>query len=327
MRAAMARAEVGDDQYGEDPACNALEEYVADLLGKPAALFTVTGTLANLLGVRALVRPGQELLCEASAHIARAEMGAHAAVSGVTTRTWSHPRGLVDPAAVRPLLAPDAGPHLVSTAAIAVENTHNFGGGAVQPYDEWRELREATVAQGIGLHLDGARLWNASVATGRSVAEYAALADTVTVCLSKSLGAPVGSLLAGPADVIAEARVWRKRLGAAWRQAGVLAAAGRYALDHHRERLADDHAHARLLAERLADAVPGIVDPETVETNIVVLDLAPLGRSSEEVIGRVREEGVLVGALGPHTVRLVTHLDVDTAACQKAADVLAGALR
>jgi threonine aldolase len=326
MRAAMARAEVGDDVYGEDPGCIALEERVAALLGKPAALFTVSGSLANLLGVRALVRPGQELLCEAQAHVARAELGGHAVISGITTRTWSDPRGLVDLDAVRTMLAPDAGPYFVSTAAVAVENTHNFGGGSIQPYSTLRKLREITGEAGVRVHLDGARLWNASISSGIGLGDYADLADTVSVCLSKGLGAPVGSLLASDADVIAEARVWRKRLGAGWRQAGVLAAAGHYALDHHIDRLADDHANARLLADTLADAVPGVVEPAEVETNIVVLDVSTTGRTADQVADHAKREGVLVGALGSHLLRLVTHLDVDRSASHRAAHVLIDAL-
>lgn len=322
MRAAMAAADVGDDVYAEDPTCRALEERVAELLGKPAALFTVSGSLANLLGVRSLVPPGKELVCESQAHVVRAELGAHAALFGVTTRTWSHPRGLVDLDAVGAMLAPDAGPHLVSTAAVSVEDTHNFGGGAVQPYDAMRKLRELTTPVGVGIHLDGARLWNAHVASGISLAEYAATADTVAVCLSKGLGAPVGSLVAGSSDAITEARVWRKRLGGGWRQAGVLAAAGQYVLDHHIERLADDHANATRLAERLADGAPGVVDPSTVETNMVVLDLTAVGRTASQVVSYAAEHGVLVGGIGERMVRLVTHYDVETESCLRAADVL-----
>jgi threonine aldolase len=326
MRQAMARAEVGDDVYGEDPTCRALEDRVADLLGKEAALFTVSGSLANLLAVHTLVRPGQEVLCEARAHIARAELGAHATVFGVTTRTWSHPRGLVDLDAIDVMLAPDAGPYFVSTAAVSVENTHNLGGGSIQPLPTLRTLRRLTTSAGVGVHLDGARVWNASVATGVPVREYAELADVVTVCLSKGLGAPVGSLLAGPAPQIAEARVWRKRLGAGWRQAGVLAAAGLYALDHHIERLAEDHAHARSLARTLADRLDGLAEVSDAETNIVVLELPSSGPAASVVAERARAEGVLVSVLGPSTLRLVTHLDVDADDCAWAAGVLARAI-
>jgi threonine aldolase len=178
----------------------------------------------------------------------------------------------------------------------------------------------------VGIHLDGARLWNASVATGVPLRDYSGLADVVSVCLSKGLGAPVGSLVAGSAERMAEARVWRKRLGGGWRQAGVLAAAGAYALDHHIARLADDHAHAKALAGALADALPGVVDPAAVETNIVVLDLSSCGRPAGQVAERARRDGVLVSVLGPSALRLVTHLDVDAAACARAADVLVAAL-
>lgn len=322
----MAQAEVGDDVYGEDPSCRALEERGADLLGKEAALFTVSGSLANLLAVQTLVKPGQEVLCEARAHIARAELGAHAAVFGVTTRTWTHPRGLVDVDTVQSMLAPAAGPYFVSTAAVSVENTHNFGGGSVQPLSTLQTLREITASADVGVHLDGARLWNASVATGIPVREYAGLADVVTVCLSKGLGAPVGSLLAGTAEQVAGARVWRKRLGAGWRQAGVLAAAGLYALDHHVEQLADDHAHARALARTLAERLGGLVEVSEVETNIVVIDVPPSGPGAREVAERARGEGVLVSVLGPSTLRLVTHLGVDASDCAWAGEVLAKAI-
>jgi threonine aldolase len=326
MLAAMAGAETGDDVYGEDPTVAALEERAAGLLGHEAALFTVSGSLANLLGVRALVAPGTELLCESRAHLVRAELGAHAALSGVTTRTWTHPRGGVDLAALRSMLAPDAGPYLVSTAAVAVENTHNFAGGTVQPLDDLVSLCRLTEPAGVQLHLDGARIWNAHVATGVPLEAYGRLFDTVAVCLSKGLGAPVGSLLAGSADLVADARVWRKRLGGGWRQAGVLAAAGLHALDNHVERLAEDHANARALAETVADAAPGVVDPASVETNIVVLDLAGTPVSAVDLVGRCRDGGVLAGALSPTTVRLTTHLDVSADDCWRAAEVVARAL-
>jgi threonine aldolase len=321
MLAAMASAATGDDLYGEDPTVQALEEWVAALLAKEAALFTVSGSLANQLGVRAHVQGGGELLCEERAHVIRAELGAHATLHGVTTRTWWHPRGHVDLGAVRRLLSVNTGPFPVPTAAVAVENTHNFAGGTVQPLADLQALRDLVRGTGVKLHLDGARLWNAAAATGIDPAEYANCFDTVSVCLSKGLGAPVGSLVAGPAEVIAEAREWRRRLGAGWRQAGVLAAAGRYALDHHRDRLAEDHANALTLAEILAET--GVVDPGTVETNIVVLDTSAARLDAAGLVARARDEGVLTGALGPATVRLVTHLDVTADDCRKAGETLA----
>jgi threonine aldolase len=326
MRRAMADAEVGDDVYGEDPTVNALEAHVAGLLGHEAGLFTPTGSLANLLGVRLLVEPGQEVICDSLAHVVRAELGGHAVLGQVTTRTLPATRGLLDADAMLAMAAPDAGPYLVSTAAIAVENTHNFGGGTVQPLAELQRLREGAAALGIAVHLDGARLWNAHVATGVPLTEYGELADTVSVCLSKGLGAPVGSVLVSSAERIARARVWRKRYGAGMRQVGILAAAGRYAIEHHLGRLADDHARARRIALAVAAVAPAVVDPGLVDTNIVVLDLASSGRLAAEVVAGAREQGVLVAALGPRTVRAVTHLDVDDEAAEHAASVLAKVL-
>ncbi|WP_369811096.1 low specificity L-threonine aldolase [Quadrisphaera sp. DSM 44207] len=326
MRRAMAGAEVGDDVYGEDPTVRALEERVAALLGHEAALFTPTGSMANVLGVRLLVPPGAELLCDALAHVVRAELGAHAALSGVTTRTWSSPRGLLDAAAlerVGALLAPDAGPYQVSTAAVAVEDTHNFGGGTVQPLESLRRLRAVTAAAGVAVHLDGARLWNAAAATGADLADLGRCADTVSVSLSKGLGAPVGSLLVAGAERVARARVERKRLGGGMRQVGILAAAGLHALEHHLERLADDHARARRLALACAEALPGCVDPALVETNIVVLAVP----DAPALAARAQDGGVAVSVLGPRTARLVTHLDVDDDAVASAVDVLAPLLR
>jgi threonine aldolase len=310
MRAAMADAEVGDDVYGEDPTVNALEREVAELLGHEAGLFVPSGSLGNQLGLRLHARPGEEIVCDVTAHIARAELGAAAAFSGITFRTWPSRRGLLDVDAVRAIIAPNGGPYLVSTVAVAVENTHNFGGGTVQPADAVAGVVELARANNLGLHLDGARLWNAHVATGTSLRELAEPFDTVSVCLSKGLGAPIGSVLVSTADRIAEARVWRKRYGAGMRQVGILAAAGRYALAHHIDRLAEDHARAARLAEALGGA--------RTETNIVVLD----ADDAPAVAGKAAEEGVLVSALGPRFLRLVTHLDVDDAGIDRAIDVL-----
>ncbi len=322
MRRAMAEAEVGDDVYGEDPTVNRLEAEVAALLGHEAGLFTPTGSMANMLGTRMLVGPGEELLCDSLAHVVRAELGGHAALGQVTTRTWSSRRGRLDAEAALAMAAPDAGPHLVSTAAFAVENTHNFGGGTVQPIEQLRALRKGATAMGVGVHLDGARLWNAHVATGVPLAEYGACADTVAVCLSKGLGAPIGSVLVSSAERIERARVWRKRYGAGMRQVGVLAAAGRYALEHHVQRLEDDHRRARRLAAAVAAVRPGLVADDDVETNIVVLDLAGSGLRAPQLAAEARAEGVALSVLGPHTLRLVTHLDVGADDVERAVEVL-----
>jgi threonine aldolase len=313
MRAAMARAEVGDDVYAEDPTTRALEERVAGLFGHEAALFTPTGSMANLLAVRTLVGPGQEVLCESSAHIARAELGAHGAYTGLTMRTWTGESGRVDLAAIRRLFAPDMGPFFVATRALSVENTHNFAGGAVVPMTDLTALRAYADGVGVAVHLDGARIWNAHLATGVPLADYGAIADVLAVCLSKGLGAPVGSLLVGSRDAVEESRVWRKRMGGGMRQTGVLAAAGSYALDHHLERLAHDHANARLLADACG------VDPAIVDTNIVVVER----QDAASFVAAARAEDVLVATVGPTTVRLVTHLDVDRGAAERAAAVLA----
>ena len=315
MREAMAGAEVGDDVYGEDPTVHALEERVAAMFGHEAALFTVTGSLANLLAVRSVVPRGAEVLCEAQAHIARAELGAHAVLSGTTMRTWTGPG--IDLTAIEGMVAPDLGPFMVRTAALSVENTHNFSGGTVLPIEDLRSLRDLAARAGLAVHLDGARLWNAHVATGTPLVEYGAVADVLMVSLSKGLGAPVGSVLVGSAATIAEARAWRKRLGGGWRQAGILAAAGLHALDHHVDRLADDHRHARLLAEAAGS------DPDAVATNMVVVRC----ESAPSLVEDLRAGGVLAGAVGPQAVRLVTHLDVDDAATAQAAKVLSDALR
>ena len=317
MRAAMLAAEVGDDVYDEDPTVHALEERTAALLGHEAGLFVATGSLGNQLGVAVHVRPGHEVLCDAGAHIARAEMGAHGALHGVTMRTWVTDDGIADASQVERLLAPDAGPYLVSTGCVAMENTHNFGGGTIQPLKTLQAVSTLCRDAGVRLHLDGARLWNAHVATGVELSVYGRLFDTVNVCLSKGLGAPVGSVLVGSREVIAGARVLRKRLGAGWRQAGILAAAGMYALDHHVLRLADDHA----AAGAFADAVrPHGVAARAPQTNIVVVDTG--GRRATDVVADAAARGVRLSAVGAHTVRAVTHLDVTVADCAEAGGVL-----
>ncbi|HSU34955.1 MAG TPA: GntG family PLP-dependent aldolase [Propionibacteriaceae bacterium] len=316
MRAAMAAAAVGDDVYAEDPTVNELEARVARLLGHEAGLFCMTGSLANLVGVRLLVEPGQEVLCDVQAHIVRAELGAHSAVHGLTMRTFPSVRGRLDPDRVAEIISPNAGPHLVSTAAVAVENTHNFGGGTIQPLEHLQAVGALCREHGVGYHLDGARLWNAHIATGVELSTYGALFDTVSVCFSKGLGAPVGSMLLSSAENIARARVLRKRLGGGWRQAGLLAAAAGYALDHQLTRLADDHAAARAFATAVVERAPTTVDPAGVETNIVILDTG--SHSAAEIARAAAEQNVIISALGPRMLRVVTHLGVSPEQCVEA---------
>ncbi|MEJ7690911.1 MAG: GntG family PLP-dependent aldolase [Nocardioidaceae bacterium] len=315
MRAAMAAAEVGDDVYSEDPTVRRLEERVADMFGFEAALFTVTGSLANLLAVRALVGVGEEILCESSAHIARAELGAHGAVMGITMRTWTDPDGYADIDAIEALIAPDLGPFFVKTSAVSVENTHNFAGGRVQPVERLDRLRTLAHGAEVGVHLDGARVWNAHVATGVGLRELVRHGR-------HDGGVPVEG--ARGTGRLADARVGGRRgrrprvaqtAGGGWRQAGVLAAAGIYALDHHIERLADDHAHAQLIADAAG------VDPALVDTNIVVVRTD----DAAELVSRCRDGGVLVSAVGPRVVRMVTHLDISTDDAEHAAAVIAEA--
>jgi threonine aldolase len=319
MRAAMAAAEVGDDVYGEDPVVNALEARVASLFGHEAAMFAPSGSMANQIALQVLVPRASELLCDADAHIVTYEVGAAAGYGGISTRTWPAVGPDIDVEAVAGMVRPD-GYHAVATKAIAVEQTHNRGGGGVIPLSTLDGLRELADAHGLRLHCDGARIWHAHVADGVPLTRYGQLFDTLSVCLSKGLGAPVGSLVVSTHERIAEARVIRKRLGGGMRQVGILAAAGDYALTHHVARLADDHTRARRLAEALAPY--GIVDASRVRTNIVPLDF---GKSTVDALtfgAAAREKGVLVSVLGSRVGRLVTHLDVDDAGIDRAIEVL-----
>ncbi|WP_460497867.1 threonine aldolase family protein [Glycomyces tarimensis] len=320
MLEAMAAAEVGDDVYGEDPTVNALEAEVAALFGHEAAVFTPTGSMANQIAVQLLVPPGSELLCDAKSHVVNFEMGAAAALGGVSTRTWTTPDGRLDPALVEPMIN-RPNPYATTTRAIEVENTHNIGGGTVQPIAALRELRELADAYGLALHLDGARIWNAHAATGVPLHEYGSLFDTVSVCLSKGLGAPVGSLVITDAERAERARVIRKRLGGGMRQVGYLAAAGRYALHNNIDRLADDHARARRLAEALEPF--GVCDASRVETNVVLLRSPQIA----EVGAAAAEQDVRISVLGADWGRLLTHLDVDDAGIDHAIKVLGELVR
>ncbi|GAA1812569.1 GntG family PLP-dependent aldolase [Luedemannella flava] len=323
MRAAMAAAEVGDDVYAEDPTVNALQARVAELFGHEAALFCPTGSMANQIALQLLVPPGEELLCDADAHVVTYEIGAAAAIGGISTRTWSPAGADIDPDTVAAMVRP-AGFHAVPTRAIAVEQTHNRGGGGIIDLGVLKRLRGIADDNGVALHCDGARIWHAHVATGTPFSEYGALFETLSVCLSKGLGAPIGSLVVTSAENIARARVLRKRMGGGMRQVGVLAAAGLYALDNHIDRLAGDHARARRLAEALAPT--GVVDAARVVTNIIPLDLSRAPLDAPVFGAAARERGILVSVLGPRNARLLTHLDADDAAIDRAAEILPGLL-
>ena len=322
MREVMAAAEVGDDVYGEDPTINSLEERVAQLFGKEAGLFCPSGSLANQLSIRMLVAPGEELITETNSHIVRAELGAGAVFSGITTRTWLADRGLLSAADVLNIARPDSGPYLVSTTAIAIENTHNFGGGTVQPLDEIKKLRQESQSLGIALHLDGARIWNAHIASGVEFKEYGKYFDTISVCLSKGLGAPVGSLMLSTKDRVIKARAWRKRYGGGMRQAGILAAAGHYALDNNLALLKTDHKRAKEIAIAIAAVAPKVINPDHVDTNIVGLDISSMKITAAQLSEQLKASGVLASALGPKYLRVVTHLDLTDSDIEKVNQVL-----
>lgn len=319
MRRAMAEAEVGDDVYGEDPTVRALEEAVAGYFGREAAVLTPSGIMATQVLLRALTTPGSEVVCESDAHVVAYEAGAAAINAQVQFRTVDGDRGRLDPGAVRAALRPPIFPY-TEVAAISVEETTNRGGGAVHGLDRLRELRAVADERGVALHGDGARLWHALVATGQDPVAVGRTFSAFSVCMSKGLGAPVGSLAVGDADTIAVARAWRRRFGGAMRQAGVLAAAALHALEHHVARLADDHANARHLASRVAETVPGSVDLATVETNLVYIDTGD--RPAAAIVAALAAQGIRIGAMGEHLLRAVTHLDVDRAGVDRAADAL-----
>jgi threonine aldolase len=321
MREAMARAEVGDDVYGEDPSVARLEERVAAITGKPAALFVPSGTMGNQIALLCHCRAGDEVIIGEGAHCAFYESGAGAAWAGVQFEVAGR-GGLFTADELSRAIKPPFYYH-PRARLVALENTHNRAGGKVFPQNHVLAIAEVARAKGLGMHLDGARIWNASVATGLSVAELCAPFDTVSVCFSKGLGAPVGSALCGDHDTIVAARRFRKMLGGGMRQVGVLAAAALHALEHHRGRMVDDHAAARTIA----DAIRGVdrVSVWDVETNIVNVDLP--GVPAERLVERARARGVLVSASGPERVRIVTHLDLPGARLGEAASILAAATR
>ena len=311
MRRAMAEAEVGDDVFGDDPTVNSLQEFAADLLGKEAALFVPTGSMGNQVALGVVAKPGDEVVCEAGAHFLHYEGGSIAAHLGLVARPIPGIDGVITAQEVEPLLR-TGNDHNPNTSVVAIENTHNSAGGRVFPIEEARAIATVCRDRGVAVHLDGARLFNAQAATGTPASEWAACADTLTFCFSKGLGAPVGSMVCSTAENIVAARRGRKRLGGGMRQVGVIAAAARVALEKGVDRLADDHANARLLAEGLAELHPEAVDLDAVETNMVYLNLVPFRQTGPQVSEALRAEGILT--LGPMSdaMRLVTHRDVST---------------
>lgn len=323
MREAMAEAPVGDDVYGEDPTVNALQERAAALLGKSFALFVPSGTMANQLSVRAQTKPGDEVILDSRAHIVRYEQGAAAALSGVQLYTIPTERGLLAPEQVQAAIRPKD-PHTLPTGLICLENTHNAGGGSIYSLTAIERIHALARSQGIPMHLDGARLFNAVVATGISAAAYAQYFDTVSFCLSKGLGAPVGSLIVtNHEELYPRLRRYRRMYGGAMRQAGILAAAGLYALEHHIVRLKEDHDNAIRLARALRSLPAVRVDLGRIDTNIVLFDLPQQSRPASEVVAALKERGVLINAVGPTTYRAVTHLDVSADDIDRAAEVFA----
>ena len=321
MRAAIANAEVNDDVIDVDPTCDRLQKLTAEILGKEAALFMPSGSMTNQVGVRVHCKPGDEFICEAGCHIYNYEQGAFAQLSGVVAKTVEGKAGVLHVDQLRGLIRPE-NDHLVRTRLVCLENTHNRGAGKIQPHENVVAICQWAQESGLATHLDGARLWNAAAATGIAEAEWCRHFDTVSVCFSKGLGAPVGSALAGPKDLIKEARRHRKLFGGAMRQDGIIAAGALYALQHNRRRLAEDHANAQVIAEAVRSAEGISLWPDTVETNIVIFRVEPKLGSAAEFAAELKSQNVLCLAIGPQQVRMVTHLDVSEAQCRQAAKII-----
>lgn len=317
----MAEAEVGDDVFGEDPTVNRLQERAAELLGKQAALFVPSGIMANQLAIRVLTQPGDEVIIEAQAHIFHYEAGAGGALSGVQFYCLAGVQGILEAEQVAEAIRTDEY-YLPPTRLICLENTHNRGGGTVYPLDKIQAIAKAAKSRNVALHLDGARIFNASVATGIPAAEYAEPFDTVSFCLSKGLGAPVGSLICTTSDRIPLLRRLRRMFGGGMRQAGIIAAAGIYALEHNIARLAEDHANAKRLANALAERKGIAIHPAQVETNIVIFDIAKTRYTIRQAVEALKQDGVLVVPFGKTLLRAVTHLDVSSKDIEKAISVL-----
>jgi threonine aldolase len=326
MRKAMAEAEVGDDVFHEDPSVNRLEEVVAALYGKEAALYVASGTMANQIAIRAQTHHGDEIIMERTSHPFNSESGALAALAGVQVNLIDGQHGIMDVEQIKTgVRAPNV--HHAPTALICLENTHNRGGGSIWPLEKIRLIREFAASVSIPMHLDGARLMNACVATGLSPKDYARYFDSCTLCLSKGLGAPVGSLVIGSQEFITKAHRFRKQFGGGMRQAGILAAAGIYALEHHTERLAEDHLNAKRLARGIAEIDGLDIDVNTVETNILYFGVRRPGLTVPALLERLKTQGVLMLGTGPNSIRAVTHLDVSKEGIERAVGVLREVVR
>jgi threonine aldolase len=321
MRAAIAAADVGDDVIDIDPTVERLQQLTAELLGKEAALFMPSGSMTNQIAVRVHCKPGDEFICEAGCHIYNYEQAAFAQLSGVASRTVEGEFGVLKPGQLVGLIRPE-NDHLVRTRLVCLENTHNRGAGKVQPYEYVAEICSWAHQHGLRTHLDGARLFNAVVATRIAADRWARHFDTVSVCFSKGLGAPVGSALAGPKELIQEARRHRKLFGGAMRQAGIIAAGALYALENNIERLVDDHASAQALAEAIRQTEALTLQPDAVETNIVIFRVDPAWGTAHDFVARLKEQGVWMLAISPTQVRAVTHLDVTADQCRQAGEIL-----
>lgn len=326
MRQAMAKAPVGDDVFAEDPTVNLLQQRVAEMLGKQAALYVPSGVMSNQLAIKSHTQPGDEVIVEKDSHIFNYETAAPSILSSVQLHTLVGQRGVLRAEQLAPAVRPSAY-YMPRTTLICLENTHNRAGGTIYPIEEIRKIRDFAKALGIRMHLDGARLWNASVASGIPVKEYARYFDSVSVCFSKGLGAPVGSALVGSEEVIQRARKFRKILGGGMRQAGIIAAGALYALEHHIDRLKEDHEKARLFAEKLADNPSLSIDSKSVQTNMVVVDISRTGKSTAEILEILKSKNVLLTDATYTSIRAVTHLDVTTEQVLRAAEIAASTLR
>jgi threonine aldolase len=321
MRDFMIRADVGDDVFAEDPTVNRLQVMIAEMVGKESALFVPSGTQGNQICINAHTQPGHEVICDYNAHIFNYESGAPGMLSGIQLHPIIGHHGHPTVEQIREVLRPPDD-HYPQTGLISLENTHNRAGGTIYPFDEIKKISQCAKEHNIPMHLDGARLWNASIVTGIPLSEYASYFDSVALCFSKGLGAPVGSIIAGSKSFIQRAHFYRKAYGGGMRQIGFLAAACLFAVENHFERLLDDHNNARILAEHLNTLKGFVVDMETVQTNIIIVDVSGTGKSAYEIVQKLESEGILTIPFSSHRIRFVTHLEITSQDIQKCNNIL-----